>query len=66
MKIAFLGDSFTLGYGLANREECYTTKVCKLLGAEEENFGIAGTLMADTIARAVVKKLQTLSLFEYC
>ena len=46
MKIAFLGDSITLGYGLANREERYTTKVSKLLGAEEENFGIAGTLMA--------------------
>ena len=66
MKIAFLGDSITLGYALEHREDRYSTRVCEMLGAEEENFGIAGTLMAGTIARAVVKKLQSLSFFEYC
>lgn len=46
MKIAFLGDSITYGYALDNREDRYTTVLCKEMGAEEENFGITGTLMA--------------------
>ena len=46
MKIAFLGDSITLGYGLEHREDRYSTRVCEMLGVEEENFGITGTLMA--------------------
>lgn len=46
MKIAFLGDSITFGYGLDNKENKYSTLVCKMLGVEELNFGITGTLMA--------------------
>ena len=46
MKIAFLGDSITLGYGLDCREDRYATLICKQLDAEEANFGITGTLMA--------------------
>lgn len=46
MKITFLGDSITLGYALDDKSKKYTTLVCKELGAEEENFGITGTLMA--------------------
>ena len=46
MKIAFLGDSITLGYGLEDQSERFTGKVCSALGAEEENYGITGTLVA--------------------
>jgi len=46
MKIAFLGDSITLGYGLANQAERYATLVSRALGAEEKNLGITGTLVA--------------------
>ena len=46
MKIAFLGDSITLGYGLEDQNERFTGKVCSMLGAEEENYGITGTLMS--------------------
>lgn len=46
MKIAFLGDSITMGYALQNPEDRYTTRICHSLGAEEINFGITGTLMA--------------------
>ena len=46
MKIAFLGDSITLGYGLADKEHRYSTLVSRALGLEEMNFGITGTLVA--------------------
>lgn len=46
MKIAFLGDSITLGYGLAAPAERYATLVSRALGAEEKNLGITGTLVA--------------------
>lgn len=46
MTIAFLGDSITLGYGLEDRTQRYATKVCAMLGATEENYGITGTLVA--------------------
>ncbi len=46
MKIAFLGDSITYGYALEDRSKKYSTLVCEKLGCEEENYGIAGTLMA--------------------
>ena len=46
LKIAFLGDSITLGYALENQAERFSGKVCRILGAEEENYGITGTLVA--------------------
>lgn len=46
MKIAFLGDSITMGYGLQNPEDRFSTVLCRRLGAEELNHGICGTLVA--------------------
>jgi lysophospholipase L1-like esterase len=46
MKIAFLGDSITYGYGLEDKSLRYATLVAKDLNATEENYGITGTLMA--------------------
>jgi lysophospholipase L1-like esterase len=46
MKIKFLGDSITFGYALENKSKKYSTLVCNEFLAEEENFGITGTLMA--------------------
>lgn len=46
MKIAFLGDSITLGYALEDKANRYSTLVCNTLGAEEINHGITGTLVA--------------------
>ena len=46
MRIAFLGDSITYGYGLDNKENKYSTLVCHALEMEEENYGITGTLVA--------------------
>lgn len=46
MKIAFLGDSITYGYGLVNMENRYSTLVSQSLGMTELNFGITGTLVA--------------------
>lgn len=46
MNIAFLGDSITYGYALEDRLNAYPSLVCRKLGAEEENYGITGTLMA--------------------
>lgn len=47
MKIGFLGDSITYGYGLANRErDRYTALVCRKMNCEEVNLGITGTLVA--------------------
>lgn len=45
MKIAFLGDSITLGYSLRAGVR-YATLVAQMLHAEEENYGITGTLVA--------------------
>ena len=46
MKIAFLGDSITLGYALEDKSKRYATLVAKNLGMTEENYGITGTLVA--------------------
>ena len=46
MKIAFLGDSITLGYGLTDRSARFSTLVSRVLEAEEVNLGITGTLVA--------------------
>lgn len=46
MKIAFLGDSITLGYALEDRKDRFSTLVSQKLGAEEINLGITGTLVA--------------------
>ena len=46
MNIAFLGDSITYGYDLKDKSRKYSTLVCEMLGAVEENYGITGTLMA--------------------
>lgn len=46
MNIAFLGDSITFGYGLDDKSKRYSTLVSDALGAEEENYGITGTLVA--------------------
>ncbi|MBE7043464.1 MAG: SGNH/GDSL hydrolase family protein [Ruminococcaceae bacterium] len=46
MKIAFLGDSITFGYGLEHQDERYSSVVCRRLEIEEENYGITGTLIA--------------------
>lgn len=46
MKIAFLGDSITCGYGLSDPQAKYTVSVSDRLGLTEENYGITGTLMA--------------------
>lgn len=44
--IAFLGDSITLGYGLNNLSDRYSSLVCRLKHCKEENYGITGTLIA--------------------
>ncbi|MBO5755999.1 MAG: SGNH/GDSL hydrolase family protein, partial [Clostridia bacterium] len=44
--IAFLGDSITMGYALADKSKRYATLVAADLGLEEENYGICGTLVA--------------------
>ena len=46
MKIAFLGDSITVGYGLDDPKNRYSTLVSEALGMEELNYGITGTLVA--------------------
>ena len=46
MRIAFLGDSITCGYGLADADQCYTARLSRHFGWTEENFGITGTLIA--------------------
>ena len=46
MRIAFLGDSITLGYALEDKSKRYATLVAQMLDAEEENYGITGTLVA--------------------
>ena len=44
--IAFLGDSITMGYGLSDPSCRYATLVASALGMIEQNYGIAGTLVA--------------------
>ncbi len=47
MKIAFLGDSITLGYALEERErDRFPAVLCRMTGHEEQNLGITGTLVA--------------------
>jgi lysophospholipase L1-like esterase len=46
MNIAFLGDSITYGYALDDKTKRYSTVLCGMLGADEENYGITGTLIA--------------------
>ncbi len=46
MKLEFLGDSITQGYGASSLEKRYSTVLCKMLYAEEENDGISGTRIA--------------------
>lgn len=54
MKIAFLGDSITVGHTLENPGcDRYSSVVCRALGADEINLGICGTL----IARAGMNRL---------
>lgn len=45
-RAVFLGDSITMGYGLENRNNRYPSLFCRMIGAEEINYGITGTLMA--------------------
>jgi len=42
----FLGDSITMGYGLDNQSDRFSTVFCKKFGLIEKNYGITGTLMA--------------------
>ncbi len=46
MKINFLGDSITEGACASENDKRYTTLVCKMLGAQENNYGIGGTRIA--------------------
>lgn len=47
MKIAFLGDSITLGYALDNRKrDRFPAVFCRMTGHVEFNLGITGTLVA--------------------
>ena len=43
---AFLGDSITMGYGLENAADRFSTVFCGMAGVRELNYGITGTLMA--------------------
>ena len=49
LKINFLGDSITEGWGASSREKCYVSLVGKNLNAEVRNYGIAGTRIAKQI-----------------
>jgi len=42
----FLGDSITMGYGLSDFADRFSTVFCKQIGWNEDNYGITGTLMA--------------------
>lgn len=42
----FLGDSITMGYGLSDFADRFSTVFCKRIGWREDNYGITGTLMA--------------------
>ena len=45
-KAVFLGDSITMGYGLADPAARFPTVFCALAGMTEVNYGITGTLVA--------------------
>lgn len=46
MKINFLGDSITAGAGAEKPENMFTTVLCRMLGAVENNYGVCGTRIA--------------------
>ena len=46
MKINFLGDSITEGAWAIPKGKRYSTLVCQMLGATENNYGIGGTRIA--------------------
>lgn len=46
MVINFLGDSITAGAGAVTVANMYTTRLCAMLGAVENNYGICGTRIA--------------------
>lgn len=45
-RVIFLGDSITLGYGLEDASDRYSTVFCRRNGYEEVNYGMTGTLIA--------------------
>ena len=45
-RAVFLGDSITMGYGLADIKTRFSTVFCEMVSMEEFNYGITGTLMA--------------------
>lgn len=49
MIINFLGDSITAGAGAEKVENMFTTVLCNLLNAKENNYGICGTRIAKQI-----------------
>lgn len=58
--ITFLGDSITLGYGLTDPCDRFSTQICRSLQVREINLGITGTL----IATAGVSRGKALSFVE--
>lgn len=46
MNINFLGDSITAGAGAERVENMFTTVLCRMLGANERNYGVCGTRIA--------------------
>ena len=40
---AFLGDSYTWGWGIPNRDRRWSTQVAQRMGWREKNFGVGGT-----------------------
>lgn len=46
MKINFLGDSITEGVWTEKPGQRYASKVCEILGATENNYGVSGTRIA--------------------
>jgi lysophospholipase L1-like esterase len=40
---AFLGDSYTWGWGIPNRDRRWSTQVAQRMGWKEKNFGVGGT-----------------------
>ena len=44
--VVFLGDSITLGYGLENQTERFSSVFCRMTNTIEINYGATGTLMA--------------------
>ena len=52
MKLAFLGDSITEGYGASSIELRYVEQVKQMLGCEVINYGIGGTRLARQLVRS--------------